>query len=360
MPEGTAENGHRARPRGKLRRVITEAQRRNARARARLSRAVRETLGALGYEEVETPCLVPAPGMEPHIQAFETAFAPEGGGAPRPLFLHTSPEFAMKRLLAEGFARVFQIARVFRNGEMSTTHNPEFTMLELYRAGADYGGAMEDLERLVEACARALSPDGAPRALRGGKTLDLAAPYERLTVTEAFGRHAGVDLAACGNEAARLADAARRAGHDPGPPGEGFDDVFFRVMLDAVEPQLGLSRPTYLVDWPAPMAALSRVKRDDPRVAERFELYAGGLELANGFSELTDAPEQRRRLVAEQDERHRLGRRVYPLDERFLDALGQMPDAGGVAVGFDRLLMLLTGAERIEDVLLFPAAGFLG
>jgi lysyl-tRNA synthetase class 2 len=256
----------------------------------------------------------------------------------------------MKRLLAAGMPRIFQLARVFRNGEVSRTHNPEFTMLELYRAGTDYAGVMADLERLVEACARALSPDGRPRAARGGRELDLAAPFERLTVEEAFRRHAGIDLRACGGDAARLAEA--------GPPGEAFDDVFFRVMLDAVEPRIGLDRPTYLVDWPASMAALSRVKRDDPAVAERFELYAGGLELANGFTELTDAAEQRRRFVDEQEQRRRLGHRVYPLDEPFLEALGRMPDAGGVAVGFDRLLMLLTGAEAIEEVLLFPAVGF--
>ncbi len=340
--------------------MISEVQKRNARARARLSATVRATLGGLGYEEVETPCLVPAPGTEVHIHAFEAAFVPEGGGAPRPLFLHTSPEYAMKRLLAAGLPRVFQLARVFRNGEVSRTHNPEFTMLELYRAGTDYAGVMDDLERLVEACARGLSPDGSARATRGGRALELSAPFERLTVNEAFRRHAGVDLAACGGDAARLAEAARRAGHDPGPPGEAFDDVFFRVMLDAVEPRIGLARPTYLVDWPSSMAALSRVKRDDPSAAERFELYAGGLELANGFTELTDAAEQRRRCVAEQEQRRRLGHRVYPLDEPFLEALGRMPDAGGVAVGLDRLLMLLVGAEAIEDVLLFPAREFLG
>jgi lysyl-tRNA synthetase class 2 len=263
----------------------------------------------------------------------------------------------MKRLLAAGLPRIFQLARVFRNGEVSRTHNPEFTMLELYRAGADYRGVMEDLEQLVQACGRALSTEGAER---GGRPIDLAAPFERLTVAEAFRQHAGVDLPACGGDASRLAEAARRAGHDPGPPGEAFDDVFFRVMLDAVEPRIGVARPTYLVDWPAPMAALSRVKREDPAVAERFELYAGGLELANGFTELTDAAEQRRRFVDEQAQRRRLGHRVYPLDERFLGALDRMPDAGGVAVGFDRLLMLLAGAEAIADVLLFPAGDVLG
>ncbi|HUL59422.1 MAG TPA: EF-P lysine aminoacylase EpmA [Anaeromyxobacteraceae bacterium] len=331
----------------------------NARARARLSAFTRSFLGGRGYEEVETPCLVPAPGMEPHIAAFEAPFVSDRGRR-RPLWLHSSPEYAMKRLLADGWPRVFQLARVFRNGEVSATHNPEFTMLELYRAGTDYRGIMEDLEALVEAAARALAPGGAARARRGSREIDLAAPFERLTVADAFRRHAGVELAPCLGDAEALRRAARAAGHDPGPGGEPFDDVFFRVMLDAVEPRLGLERPTYLLDWPASMAALSRVKQDDPRWAERFELYAGGLELANGFTELDDAAEQRRRLLEEQELRRRLGRPVYPLDEAFLAAVDRLPDAGGVAVGFDRLLMLLTGAEAIEDVLLFPARDFLG
>jgi lysyl-tRNA synthetase class 2 len=328
----------------------------SARARTRLCAEVRRVLGALGYEEVETPCLVPAPGMEPHIRAFDTELVAETGDPRRTLYLHSSPEYAMKRLLAAGVPRTFQLARVFRNGEVSATHNPEFTMLELYRAGTDYRGVMEDLERAIDACARALSPDGTARAWRRGRMLDLAAPFERVTVQDAFRRHAGVDLGACDGDADRLRAAARAAGHDPGPAGEPFDDAFFRVMLAAVEPRLGVDRPTYLVDWPASMAALSRVRRDDPRWAERFELYAGGLELANGFTELNDAAEQRRRLVAEQDLRRRLGRPVYPLDEAFLEAVGRMPDAGGVALGLDRLLMLLVGAEEIADVLLFPAA----
>jgi lysyl-tRNA synthetase class 2 len=169
-----------------------------------------------------------------------------------------------------------------------------------------------------------------------------------------------VDLGACGGDAGRLRAAARAAGHQAGPAGEPFDDVFFRLMLEVVEPKLGLARPTFLTDWPASMAALSRLRRDDPRWAERFELYAGGLELANGFSELNDPVEQRARLVEEQAVRARLGRPALPLDEPFLAALGRMPEAGGVAVGFDRLLMLLTGAGRIGEVLLFPAEEFLG
>jgi len=330
----------------------------NARARNRLQTTIRGVLGASGYEEVETPCLVPAPGMEPHLRAFEAEFAPETGGAPRRLYLHSSPEYAMKRLLADGWSRIFQIARVFRNGEVSATHNPEFTMLELYRAGTDYRGVMEDLEQVVAACARTLHPSGEARLERGGAAVELEPPFERLAVADAFSARAGIDLAACDGDAARLRDAARARGYDAGPEGEGFDDAFFRVFLAAIEPTLGWPRPTYLVDWPASMAALARLKPGDPRWAERFELYVAGMELANGFSELNDAREQRRRLVEEQALRRRLGRPVHPLDERFLEAVGRMPDAGGVALGLDRLLMLLVGATRIEEVLLFPASEF--
>jgi len=263
----------------------------------------------------------------------------------------------MKRLLAEGFERVFQLARVFRNGEVSATHNPEFTMLELYRAGVGYRAVMAELEELLASCARALC--GGPRLPGRGGRLDFALPFERITVAEAFLRHAGLDLSACQGSAERLRQAARAAGLDPGRPGDGFDDLFFRIFLERIEPRIGLARPTYLLDWPAPMAALARLKPDDPRWAERFELYAGGLELANGFSELTDAVEQRRRLLLEQELRRRLGRPAYPLDERFLADLARMPEAGGVAVGLDRVLMLLTGAEAIDEVLLFPAREFL-
>jgi lysyl-tRNA synthetase class 2 len=233
-------------------------------------------------------------------------------------------------------------------------------MLEFYRAGTGYAGVMADLERLVEDCARALAQAGEPWVERGGRRLDLRVPFERLTMQEAFQRHAAVDLGACGGEAAELRRAARAAGHAVGPQGEPFEDLFFRLMLQAIEPRLGLERPTFLTDWPAAQAALARLRPDDPRWAERFELYAGGLELANGFSELNDAAEQRARLEAERALRLRLGRPELPIDERFLEALPRLPEAGGVAVGFDRLLMLLTGATDIAEVLLFPAAEFLG
>jgi lysyl-tRNA synthetase class 2 len=259
----------------------------------------------------------------------------------------------MKRLLARGFGRIWQVARVFRDGEVSRSHNPEFTLLEFYASPGDADSVMVDLEQLVAEAARALrgsaaapSRDGHGRGAKGAP-LDLSPPFERLTCREAFQRHAGFDADA-------LAQAARTVGVRPAP-GSSWDDVFAQVLLDRIEPALGLSRPTYLTGYPASQAALARLVPGDPRVAQRFELYAAGLELANGFAELNDASEQRRRLEAEQRERARLGREVFPLDEPFLSALPEMPDAGGVAVGVDRLLMLLTGAKEIADVLAFPA-----
>jgi elongation factor P--(R)-beta-lysine ligase len=319
-----------------------------SRARQSFYASLRKTLGALGYLEVETPCLVPAPGMEPHITAFEVPFLPETDvGRPRTLFLHTSPEYAMKRLLAEGSGPVFQICKVFRNGEVSRTHNPEFTLLELYRPTADMTAVMADLEEALASADESLGSSG----------FFARTPYQRLTVREAVRLALDIDLALC-PDAESLASAARRVAIDV-PVGERFEDVFFRLFLERVEPGLGSERPTYLTEYPAPMASLARLKPDNPAVAERFELYAHGLELANGFSELTDAAEQRRRLLEEQAERRATGRPVYPLDEAFLEAVGRMPPSGGVAVGLDRLLMLYTGAERIEDVLLFPAHAFV-
>lgn len=334
-----------------------------ARARALLLHALREGLTRRGYLEVETPIAVPFAGQEPHLRPFATRFTPdlpvpEGGVAfARQLHLITSPEYAMKRLLARpGFSRIFQIVRVFRDGEISPSHNPEFTLLEFYAAPGDAALVMQHLEELVAECARAVG--GAARAPSRAKgraraAIDLAPPFERLTCREAFARHAGFDplpLDACA-----LSQAARTVGVRP-PPGASWDDVFAQVLVQVVEPALGLSRPAYLTEYPASQAALARLKEGDPTVAERFELYAGALELCNGFSELTSEGEQRSRLLAEQAERARLGRAVFPLDERFLSALAGIPGAGGVAVGVDRLLMLLTGAATVSDVLLFPAA----
>ena len=325
-----------------------------ARARSALARRLRESLEQRGYLEVETPIAVPFAGQEPHLRPFETTFTPDppvpadGVHGARRLHLHTSPEYAMKRLLArEGFSRCYQLARVFRDGEISPAHNPEFTLLELYASPGSAETIMADLEQLIFA----LAPEAPPRG--AARSLSLRPPFERLTCREAFQRFAGFDPLPL--EAAALAQAARASGVRPAA-GASWDDVFTQVLLERIEPRIGRDRPTFLTEYPASQAALARLKPGDPRVAERFELYAAGLELANGFSELCDSREQRRRLEDEQRQRRDLGREVFPLDEKFLAALDKIPDAGGVAVGFDRLVMLLTGAETIADVLLFPAA----
>ena len=316
-----------------------------SRARQQLYAALRRFFTSEGDEEVETPLLVPAPGMEPHIAAFPVPFVPETEvGSRRELYLHTSPEYAMKRLLADGVGPIFQICKVFRNGEVSRTHNPEFTLLEFYRPRADYRRIMADLERAL-ADAEAVVP--------GARQIFRRTPWERLTVRDALRRETGIDLRSCG-EARTLGAAAWELGVRV-DPADSFDDIFFRLFLERVEPKLGQERPTLLIDYPASMAALSRISESDPSVAERFELYAEGLELANGFSELTDADEQRRRLVEEQGQRRAAGKPVLPIDEAFLAALPRMPPSAGIAVGLDRILMLLLGVTRIRDVLLFPA-----
>ena len=328
-----------------------------ARARSALARKLRDALEQRGYQEVETPVAVPFAGQEPHLRPFETTFRPDlpvppGGlvGARR-LHLHTSPEYAMKRLLArEGFSRCHQFARVFRDGEISRTHNPEFTLLELYAAPGSADSMMADLEQILFACA-AEAPARKGHGRRASP-VSLRPPFERVTCRDAFARFAGFDPLPLDAEA--FAQAARACGMRPAADAS-WDDLFTQVLMEKVEPALGIERPTYLVEYPASQAALARLKPSDPRVAERFELYAAGLELANGFSELCDSREQRRRLIEEQEQRRRLGREVFPLDEKFLAALDRIGEAGGVAVGFDRLLMLLTGAETIADVLLFPA-----
>ncbi|MBM3533337.1 MAG: EF-P lysine aminoacylase GenX [Alphaproteobacteria bacterium] len=324
--------------------------------RARIVAAIRAWFLDRGFVEVETPALQVSPGLEPHLKAFPTTLEAPGGATSR-LYLHTSPEFAMKKLLAAGEKRIFQMARVFRNGERSATHHPEFTMLEWYRAGEGYERLMEDCEGLVRAAAGAA---GSSSLLWRGRAAGPAAPFERLTVAEAFRRHAGIDpfafLPAPGRfDAEGFAKAARGIGVTVAAD-DGWDDVFFKVFLDRIEPKLGHPRPTLLADYPIHMAALSRPKADAPHLAERFELYIAGLELANAFGELTDASEQRRRFEADMKLKQRLYGTRYPIDEDFLSALAAMPEASGIALGLDRLVMLATGAETIEEVLWLPVA----
>ena len=314
--------------------------------RAALTAATRAFFAARGYREVETPCLVPAPGAEVHIRAFETRFeAHLGVGQGRALWLRTSPELAIKKLLAGGAGPVFELARVWRNGELSARHAPEFTMLEWYRPGLSFDGLMEETEAYI----RAVCP---PVVEHGGIRTDLSLPFERLTMQAAFARHCnGLDLLATEGETARLHAAAAHAGLPPRPD-ESWEDLFFRLLLERVEPAIGRGRATFLTHWPAPQAALARRDPADPRAALRFELFAAGIELANAFDELTDPTEQRLRFEEANAERRRTtGAQGWDVDEDFIAALEQgLPSTAGIALGFDRLAMLAAGAPRIEDV----------
>jgi len=334
------------------------ARRENLFARARILAAVREFFAAEGFVEVQTPALQVSPGLEPHLKAFATELTDPRDGVVRPRYLHTSPEFAMKKLLAGGMTRIWQLAPVFRDGERGATHHPEFSMIEWYRAGATYRDLMEDCEKLL----RAAQPASSGTALSwNNKTSDARLPFERLSVAEAFARHAGIDILATAPDPARpdlalLAREAERIGIAP-HPGDDWESLYFRIFLDRIEPRLGIGAPTILYDYPVSMAALSRRKPDDPRLAERFELYVCGLELANAFSELTDAQEQRARFLADQARKQVLYGETYPIDEDFLAALEHgLPECAGIALGFDRLVMLCTGAAHIENVLWAPVS----
>ncbi len=313
--------------------------------RAALLRRMRGWFHSQGFVEVETPALQVAAGMEVHVAPFVTDLL-EPDGRRRSLRLHSSPEFAMKKLLAAGEPRLFQFARVFRNGERSATHHPEFTLLEWYRAGAGWRDLIADCEALLALAG--------PMLAWNGRRVPTAAPFERVAVAEAFRNRLGLDVLAA--DSVRLAAACRAEGLAPGA-GDSWEDLFFRLFLNRIEPHLGLERPTVLHDWPARMAALARIDPGNPKVAERFEVYVGGLELANAFGELTDAAEQRRRFEAAAGDRRALHGDDLPLDEDFLAALEYgMPAAAGIALGFDRLAMLAAGANRIEDVLWAPVA----
>jgi lysyl-tRNA synthetase class 2 len=294
--------------------------------RARVFREVRDYFDRHGFLEVDTPLAVPSPGLDLHLDAV----ALEQRQAER--FLITSPEYQMKRLLSGGLTRIYQLCRCFRHDEHGARHEPEFTMLEWYRAWSGVEAMMRDTEELVAHVARAVH--GRAVVFAGAREVDVTPPWPRMTVREAFAKFAGVELQdVCSDE-----------------------DRFFRLMVEVIEPALEQLGALHLYEYPIAMASLARPKPSDPSVAERFEAYVAGLELCNGFGELTDASEQRARLMRDQEARRSQGLPVYPIDERFLRALEEgMPPSGGNALGFERLVMLIAGADHIEDVLAVPS-----
>ncbi|THD66912.1 EF-P lysine aminoacylase EpmA [Phenylobacterium sp.] len=324
--------------------------------RARITAAIRGWFAARDFVEVETPALQVSPGNEAHLHAFATE-AVGIAGERAPLFLRTSPEFAAKKLLAAGEPRMFELARVWRNRERGPLHHPEFTLLEWYRAGQPYDTLMTDCAALLALAAEAA---GAKTISFRDQDADPFAEPERVTLAEAFERFASVNLLAT----VEADGATDREGLIAAAKGQGiriadddtWADVFSRVLVEKIEPNLGRGRATILCEYPVSEAALARPTAADPRVAERFELYACGVELANCFGELTDPAEQRRRFEVEMAEKVRVYGERYPIDEDFLAALGSMPEASGGALGLDRLVMLVTGARHIEQVLWAPVA----
>lgn len=310
------------------------------------------------FDEVETPALQISPGMEVHLHAFKTELRGPHPDDRQTMYLHTSPEFAMKKLLVAGMRRIFQMSRVWRNEERSATHHPEFTMLEWYRAHETYDTLRDDCVALIRACAQA-----AEKHLFKfrGIACDPFVPWEILTVPEAFQRYTAIDLMATIDNDHQpsphaLAAEAQRLGIRTAVT-DTWEDIFFRIMFEKIEPHLGAEQPTFLTDYPISMAALARPKPENPHLAERFELYICGLELANAFGELTDPAEQRRRFAADMALKEKLYGERFPVDEDFLAALDHgMPPSSGIALGFDRLVMLCAGADRIEDVLWAPIA----
>jgi lysyl-tRNA synthetase class 2 len=323
--------------------------------RGRVAVALRAWFAGQGFVEVETAALQVSPGNETHLHAFAAELiGPAGDSAP--LYLRTSPEFACKKLLAAGETCIFDFARVFRNRERGALHHPEFTMLEWYRANEPYETLMDDCAAVMAEAAHAAETKEFEFR---GRTVDPFVAPERMTVSEAFVRHAGIDLlatvSASAGDRAALDVAATKAGIKTAPD-DSWGDIFSRILAERVEPHLGNGRATILYEYPLPAAALARKKPDGEKIAERFELYACGVELANAFGELTDVKEQRARFAAAMDEKQRIHGERYPIDEDFLAALAQMPQASGIALGFDRLVMLATGASHIEQVIWTPVA----
>ncbi|WP_026793040.1 EF-P lysine aminoacylase EpmA [Pleomorphomonas oryzae] len=324
-------------------------------ARGNIKRAIRSWFEGEGFTEVECPALQVSPGNEAHLHAFATEkVGLDGSRTPR--YLHTSPEFTAKKLLAAGETRIFDFARVFRNREKGALHSSEFTLLEWYRANEPYEQLMDDAVALMRLAATTLGRDV---FVWRGRTADPFAEPEKLTVAEAFSRYAGIELLAtltddpgAPDRDALAAQAEARGYRVVGD--DSWTDIYSRILVESIEPNLGMGRPTIFYEYPVCEAALSRPVARDPRLAERFELYACGVELANAFGELTDPAEQRRRFIEEMDIKERIYGERYPLDEDFLAALAHMPQASGIALGFERLVVLASGARSIEDVVWAP------
>jgi lysyl-tRNA synthetase class 2 len=322
--------------------------------RGQIREAIRRYFNGLGFTEVECGALQVSPGNEAHLHAFSSERIGPDGSRKR-LYLHTSPEFACKKLLAAGERRIFTFAPVYRNRERGVLHAPEFTMLEWYRAEETYDAVIADCLHILKIATEAA---GSATFRFRDRQSNATGPAERITVAQAFARYADIDLAEMldsGGAPRRdaLAHAAVKAGIKIAED-DTWSDIFSRALTERVEPRLGIGAPTVLDRYPRVEAALARACSGDPRFAERFELYVCGVELANGFGELTDADEQRARFEAEMAEKERIHGERYPIDEDFLSALRHMPEASGVALGFDRLVMLATGAPRIEAVMWTP------
>jgi len=290
----------------------------NLQQRARVLRGIRQFFIEEGYLEVETPHRIPTPAPESHIEAIPSDT----------WFLHTSPELCMKRLMAAGYHKIFQICRCWRERERGSLHLPEFTLLEWYRTGGDYRSLMEECEELIRSVARAIG--SGQKIIFRGRKIDLSEPWERISIKEAFHNYSQTFVT----------EALEK-------------NLFDEIMVQDIEPNLGVGKPTFIYDYPADRGALARLKKEDPTVAERFELYIGGLELANGFSELADSDEQKKRFQAENKNRQSLGKRIYSMPDKFLAELDDMPPSAGIALGVDRLVMVFLDSETIDEVVAF-------
>lgn len=327
-------------------------KRKNIHLRAGLMQSIRGYFTRHDFMEASTPTLVDCPGMEPNLKGFDTEWRGPDGAYRQQLFLPTSPEFNLKKMLVLGYERVFEFARCFRNGELSDLHQPEFTMLEWYRAYSGYERIMEDVEDMI--CRSAIELFGTSSIFYEGCTIELNPPWERISVKDLFERKLKIDLDEV-REPVDFAASANRAGYNYVKGSESFDDIFFKLFLTEIESKLGWEKPVILYDYPIEMAALSRKKPGSPRYCERFEVYIAGIELANAFGELNNANEQCKRFVEfmrlSDEER---GYHYQP-DEEFINALKfGMPPSAGIALGFDRLSMIFANAPSLEEVCSFP------